>query len=104
MALTLNNIPYGPHERNVFDLYKASDEVTPLLFYIHGGGWTGGEKEKHFDKLREVFLPEGISMSSLNYRLAPENPLPAPVHDAALGLQFIRHKADEYKIDKTKIG
>ena len=36
-------ISYGPHEDNLFDIYlPASAEPTPLLIYIHGGGFTGG--------------------------------------------------------------
>src|ERR1700729_2447342 len=42
---TLANVPYGTHERQVLDFYKAqSDKPTPLLFYIHGGGWVAGDK------------------------------------------------------------
>ena len=36
---------YGEHERQVLDFYKAeSDKPTPLLFFIHGGGWVAGDK------------------------------------------------------------
>ena len=36
---------YGPHERNVLDLWKAkSDRPTPLVIHIHGGGFTQGDK------------------------------------------------------------
>ena len=37
------NVKYGNHERNVFDLWLAeSDKPTPLVIYIHGGGFRGG--------------------------------------------------------------
>src|SRR5262249_57607124 len=36
---------YGPHERNVIDLWKAkSDTPTPLVVFIHGGGFPAGGK------------------------------------------------------------
>lgn len=36
----LTNVPYGSHERQVLDFYPAkSDTPTPVVFYIHGGGW-----------------------------------------------------------------
>jgi len=40
------NVSYGPHERNVMDVWKAkSDQPTPLLVFIHGGGFRRGSKE-----------------------------------------------------------
>ena len=41
------DISYGPHERHVLDFFKAdSDKPTPVLVFIHGGGWLHGNKEK----------------------------------------------------------
>ena len=41
----VENAKYGPHERNVLDLWKAkSDTPTPLVVFIHGGGFRGGDK------------------------------------------------------------
>ena len=58
---------------------------APLLFHIHGGGWTGGDKKQdtaHY----QPFLDKGISCAAINYRLTPDSPLPAPVHDAGRAL------------------
>ena len=42
---TLADVPYGTHPKQVLDFYKAeSSTPTPLVFYIHGGGWMGGKK------------------------------------------------------------
>ncbi|MGB9606526.1 MAG: hypothetical protein ACPL88_11690, partial [Bryobacteraceae bacterium] len=39
------DVSYGPHERNVLDLWKAhSAKPTPLVIYIHGGGFRAGDK------------------------------------------------------------
>ena len=100
---TQANVAYGPHERNVLDFYKAKgDGPRPLLVYIHGGGWTGGDK-KQDSKAFLPFLDKGISYAAINYRLTPDNPLPAPVHDAARAIQFIRTKAAEWNIDTKHI-
>jgi len=44
-APTLANVPYGEHPRQVLDFYKAAtSRPTPLVVYIHGGGWVNGDK------------------------------------------------------------
>lgn len=97
------NVAYGPHERNVLDFWEAKDAgPRPLLVYIHGGGWTAGDKTQAYARIKP-FLDKGISYAAINYRLTPENPLPAPVHDAARAIQFLRTKAGEWNIDKERI-
>jgi len=107
---TLSELAYGDHDRQVLDFWKApSDKPTPLVFVIHGGGWMGGSKER-LNRFVDApaLLKEGISVVAINYRyirnaqnLKP--PVKAPLHDAAHALQFVRSKAAEWNIDKTRI-
>lgn len=102
-AATYTNVAYGPHARNVLDFWKATGlGPRPLLVYIHGGGWITGDKSQKMPAF-QPFLERGISCAAINYRLAPENPLPAPVHDAARAIQFIRTKAKDWSIDSRRI-
>jgi len=102
------NVPYGKHERQVLDFYPAkSDKPTPVVFYIHGGGWRGGDKKTD----PKVYNDKGISVVAINYRYVQhgvaekvEPPVKAPLHDAARALQFVRSKAKEWNLDKTRIG
>ncbi|QDU28933.1 Carboxylesterase NlhH [Anatilimnocola aggregata] len=104
---TLANVSYGEHPKQVIDFYKAeSKEPTPVVFYIHGGGWRGGSKNAFGAK---TYLAEGISVVSVEYRFVQEAgdvtpPVKAPLHDAARALQFVRSKAAEWNIDKKRIG
>jgi arylformamidase len=94
---------YGPHARNVLDFYAAKGAgPRPLLVYIHGGGWTSGDK-KQDPKNFQPFLDKGISYAAVNYRLSGQAILPAPVHDAARAIQFLRSKANEWNIDTDHI-
>jgi arylformamidase len=97
------DVAYGPHERNVLDFWQAEGEgARPLLVFIHGGGWTAGSKQRTAKDVRP-FLEKGISYAAINYRLTPTSPLPAPVHDAARAIQFLRTKASEWKINTDRI-
>lgn len=104
----LIDVPYGSHPRQVLDFYPAeSDTPTPVVFYIHGGGWQNGDKKTN----PKVFLDKGISVVAINYRYVKngveekiEPPVKASLGDAARALQFVRSKAKEWNIDKKRIG
>ncbi|QDU26616.1 Carboxylesterase NlhH [Anatilimnocola aggregata] len=94
---------YGSHARNVLDFWRAEgNDPRPLLVFIHGGGWTGGDKLQEGNPQRH-WLAKGVSYAAINYRLTTEAPLPAPVHDAARAIQFLRTKANEWNIDTKRI-
>jgi arylformamidase len=100
---TYANVRYGPFQRNVLDFWKA-EGASPrsLLIYIHGGGWVGGDKKQSAAAIRP-WLAKGISYAAINYRLTGTDPLPAPVLDAARAVQFLRSKAGEWNIKKSRI-
>jgi len=110
---TLSDISYGEHERHILDFWKAeSSTPAPLVFVIHGGGWSSGEKER-VQRFADVgrLLDAGISVVAINYRLMKHiegsgimPPVKVPMFDAARALQFVRSKAKEWNIDKQRIG
>lgn len=102
-APTMADVSYGPFPENVLDFWKAEGEgPRPLHVYIHGGGWRAGSKKVAAGYL-EPYLEAGVSCASIGYRLTPDNPLPAPVHDAARAIQFLRTKAEEWNFDPDQI-
>ena len=106
---TIADVPYGTHPKQVLDFYKAtSDKPTPLVFMMHGGGWTHGSKQPVGVA---NFLKAGISVVSIEYRFTSDAeaaghwpPVEWPMQDAARALQFVRSKAAEWNIDKQRIG
>ena len=102
------NETYGDHQRNKFDIWLAkSDKPTPLVIYIHGGGFGSGDKSKYYNSKQLVsFLEKGISVATINYRFQKHKPygILASLNDSKRCLQFIRYHAEKYNIDKTKIG
>ncbi|MEO2011178.1 MAG: alpha/beta hydrolase [Pirellulaceae bacterium] len=97
------NVSYGSHSANVIDIWIAKGEgPRPLLVYIHGGGWIGGTKNRSPAQV-QPFLDKGVSYAAVEYRLTGVASLPAPVHDAARAIQFIRSKAKEWNIKPDRI-
>jgi acetyl esterase/lipase len=97
------NVAYGEHERHVIDLYLAdSDTPTPLVIYIHGGGFTGGSKEYVNGPMIERLNEADISVAAIHYRFVTTHPFPAPFEDAARAVQFLRYHADDYNLDPTR--
>ncbi len=106
---TFSNVPYGTHPRQVLDFFKAdTKEPAPLVVHIHGGGWVNGDKVGVGD-LKKL-LDSGISVASINYRFTTQAqeagikpPVKWPLEDAARAVQFLRSKAGEWNIDKTRV-
>jgi len=104
---SFENEKYGHHERNTFDIWLAkSEQPTPLVIYIHGGGFTGGDKSRYFQSDDVVrFLESGVSVATINYRFMNEAPfgILASMNDSKRFVQFIRYHSKKYNIDKTRI-
>lgn len=101
----LENVSYGPHKRNVLDLWKAdSEEPTPLVVFIHGGGFRAGDKKGVSGAMIKRLRKEGISVAAINYRYSQQAPFPAQMHDAARAIQFLRHKARDWNLDPQRFG
>lgn len=109
---TVADYVYGTDsERQKFDFWQAeSDQPTPLVLLIHGGGWVNGDKSGYHRAVSR-YLDAGISVAAINYRFIAqameqgvEPPVKAPLHDAARALQTLRSKAEEWNIDPARVG
>jgi hypothetical protein len=102
VAPTHRDLKYGPHRRNLMDVWLAkSDTPTPVLVSIHGGGFRGGNKSVSGGILKAC-LDSGISVVAITYRLSDEAIAPAQFHDSARAIQFIRHNAKAWNLDSTR--
>ncbi|MEM1327975.1 MAG: alpha/beta hydrolase [Bacteroidota bacterium] len=104
------NISYDLHERNTFDLITPkSDTPTPLIVYIHGGGFTRGDKKAAYNKkvTEEIrtFVQNGIAFATINYRYLrhSDEGVIASLKDCQRFVQFVRYYADELNIDSQRI-
>lgn len=82
---------------------KALPKSSPALFWIHGGGMVLSAVE-HDDELCMARADRlNILVASVEYRLAPENPFPAPLEDCYAGLRWFYKEADSFGVDATRI-
>ena len=70
-------------------LYAPSNDVLPVLLYLHGGGFTIGNLETHDSLCRQLASRSGAAVIALDYRLAPEHRFPTAVNDAWAALQAL---------------
>ena len=102
---TFVDVHYGPYDRNVLDFWKAnSEQPTAIVVFIHGGGFVSGDKSKaRGDRMLRDCLDSGVSYAAINYRYVSSAPILDVLHDCARAIQFIRSKAGEWNVDKTRI-
>ena len=75
----------------------------PAIYYTHGGGMVMGTAEQGLEELVELVVEIGAVVVSPEYRLAPENPDPAPIDDCYAGLVWTARHAAELGIDADRI-
>lgn len=108
---TYYDVAYGPHPKQLLHFWQAKSETpTPVLLFIHGGGWNAGGRLSGLSTMLPKMLSEGVSVASVEYRFIAEStadnvtpPVKGPLHDAARALQLVRSKTTEWNIDKNRI-
>lgn len=102
---SLRDIAYveNGHERHVLDLHIPADATreTPLVVFIHGGGWRQGNKDR---PPIAPLLDDGFVCASINYRLTEHAAFPAQIHDCKAAIRWLRSNAETHGYDATRIG
>ena len=115
-AVQAININYDNIEtqKQLFHIFLPDTEGTfPLVVYIHGGGFTGGNPGSVFvneglQKDLKYFLDNGVAFASFGYRLISEDEPDAEgviksLTDSKRALQFVRHYAEDLHIDPENV-
>lgn len=75
----------------------------PLLVYLHGGGFVLGDPDTHDELCRLLCVETGHHILSVDYRLAPEHPFPAPLEDAVAAFQWGAANAASLGADPARV-
>jgi acetyl esterase/lipase len=83
------------------DLYlPESAENPPLVVWIHGGGWSGGNKKWCPVKW---LADHGYAVASVSYRFSQQAKFPAQIHDVKAAVRWLRANAEQYGYDPERI-
>jgi acetyl esterase/lipase len=94
----------GPLRARLYVPRDTPDPLPgPLLVYYHGGGWVAGDLDSHDQPCRLLANTSGARVLSVDYRLAPEHPFPAPVDDAFAAFNDAVVRAAELGADPARI-
>ncbi len=107
------NIAYDTSQLTVFDMIVPENtKSVPLVIFIHGGGFTGGDKSDVYTQGRfsdeiEALTAKGIAFVTINYRLLGARDVSnimGCLNDSKRCLQFIKYHAKDLNIDESRIG
>jgi triacylglycerol lipase len=104
------DIAFGDHPLQRLDVYTSAPDAgagKPILLFVHGGGFTGGDKHRPgdftYDNIMIWAVQNGFVGVNTNYRLAPEFPYPNATQDVASAIAWARAHGAEYGGDPNKI-
>lgn len=104
---TETNIHYctAGEEQLLLDAYYPSqvNGRWPAVVFIHGGGWTAGDKRETLPDLAAL-REAGFLVLSINYRLGPQHKFPAMIEDAKCAVRFLRARAAAFNLNPDRIG
>ncbi|QGQ99345.1 alpha/beta hydrolase [Paenibacillus psychroresistens] len=82
---------------------RVKNETLPGVLYIHGGGYILGSADMMDPALQQLVSELNCVIVSVDYRLAPEHPYPAPLDDCYAALQWFSENAKELGVDSARI-
>lgn len=75
----------------------------PAIVYVTGGGFINANKDNGV-QLRNYLAEKGYVVASITYRVAPTAKFPQPLEDVKASIRYLRAHADQWNIDKDRIG
>jgi acetyl esterase/lipase len=103
------DVKYGPADRHLLDVFmpEASSTPRPVLIFIHGGAFVGGNKRTpgspFYDNIMLWAVKSGFVGVNATYRLAPQSPWPAAAEDLASVVRLVHDKIGERGGDPARI-
>ena len=106
VGATIDGAFAGPGGAVRFRRYRPLESppgALPTLVYYHGGGFVIGNIETHDSTCRRLANKSRCQVISVDYRLAPEHPFPAPIKDALAAFRYVRENAPALEADASRL-
>jgi len=93
----------GQSDHQVFDAFvPPSTRPHPVVVWIHGGGWSGGDRISEADYALRLVC-RGYVVVGVDYRRSWEAPYPAQLVDVRNAIRVVRHRAAELRADPSRV-
>jgi len=105
-AQTLRDIEYARiGDRSIqLDLYLPEGQGPfPVIIWVHGGGWTSGDKDLDRNDPQVRQAGRGYVVASVDYRLSQQAKFPAQIEDCKAAVRWLRARASSYNLDPSRI-
>ena len=81
----------------------VKSKPSPALIFVYGGGGSVGSIDYYYNSIRRIANSSGLLVAAMDYRLAPENPFPAGLHDVIATMKWIKENGESIGIDPNRI-
>jgi acetyl esterase/lipase len=104
-----NDIVYGDHERQAFDVFvpeKPTTSSPPVVLFVHGGAFVSGRRnrtEQIYSNVLYYLARHGIAGVNVGYRLATDVKYPGATEDIAAVVDWVHAHAADYGWDQNRI-
>ena len=88
---------------DILQAFKSDHKPMPVLVFIHGGAYKGGDKHDGWEYLLP-FAEKGYLGVSINYRFSNQAVFPAQIEDCKSAIRYLRAHADKFNLDPMRIG
>jgi acetyl esterase/lipase len=100
------NLVFAAHEGSelALDIYRAPQDDAPVTIYVHGGGWRSGDKTGDGARRLAPFAAYGVTVASVDYRLAPRATFPDQLYDIKAAVRWLRGNGGRLGLRIDRLG
>lgn len=102
----VGDVDYGPHERHKLDIAPAKEHMSPIVLFVHGGGFVAGDKNSDglfYTNVPRYFAHHGFMGVAMNYRYAGAAPWPGGAEDVSSAVLWLQANARAWGGDPNRI-